>query len=236
MATENKFYLKLYKVYNNTLKMLIERGYEESVNKYYSGDTFSEFKKKYKENNLTVHCYKTTTNYSETIDKDTIKVHCITYFVRPDSRVGKVKQQFYRLMVDIKQTFDKDADLIDLIFIADDKEVNPNMSSISKYVGLYQKEELPNTKTQSYKLELFTFAEKSFNLPDHILVPKHELIKDPVEIKKVVKQYKCRRDHLPKVFINDPVSRYYNAERGQLFKIYRTSPSSGLEITYRIVV
>lgn len=236
MSIENKFYLKLYKVYNNTLKMLIERGYEDSINKYYSGDTFNEFKKKYKENNLTVHCYKTIKNYSNIINKDKIKVHCITYFVRPDSRVGKVKQQFYRLMVDIKQTFDNDSDLINLIFIADDKDVNPNMSSISKYVSLYQKEELPNTSNQIYKLELFTFAEKSFNLPEHILVPKHKLIRNPNKIKTIVKQYKCRRDHLPKVFINDPVSRYYNAERGQLFKIYRTSPSSGLEITYRIVV
>jgi DNA-directed RNA polymerase subunit H (RpoH/RPB5) len=232
MPTENKFYITLYQVYHNTLKMLIERGYQEDVDRNYSGDTFNEFKKKYKDNNLTVHVYKTDKDYSNNSD---IKVQCICYFIRPDSRVGKVKQQFYRLMEDIKKTFDSTAGLVDLIFIADDKDQNPNMSSISKYVNLYQSELSP-TKTQKYKLELFTFAEKSFNLPDHILVPKHKLIKDPEIIKKKIKEYKCRRDHIPKVFINDPVSRYYGAEQGNLFKIFRQSPSSGLEISYRIVV
>lgn len=235
-TTVNKFYLKLYKVYNNTLKMLIERGYEESVNKYYLGNTFAEFKQKYIDDDLTLHCYKTIENYNKSIKKDKLKVHCITYFVKPDSRVGKTKQQFYKLMNEIKQTFDKNADLINLIFIADDKETNSNMSSINKYVVVYQKEELINTETQSYKLELFTFSEKSFNLPEHILVPKHELIRNPNKIKEIIKIYKCNRDNLPKIFINDPVSRYYNAERGQLFKIYRTCPTSGIEIYYRIVV
>ena len=232
MTTENKFYITLYKVYNNTLEMLKERGYQEYVDKYYSGDTFNDFKKKYKDDNLTVHVYKTEKDYETNTD---IKVQCIAYFVRSDSRVGKVKQQFYRLMEDIKQTFDPTANLVNLVFIADDKDRNPNMSSISKYVGLYQSELNP-TKTQRYKLELFTFAEKSFNLPDHILFPRHKLIKDPEIIKEIIKQYKCRRDHLPKVYINDAASRYYGAERGNLFKIYRQSPSSGIEIAYRIVV
>ena len=53
MTTENKFYITFCEVYHNTLKMLIERGYQEDVDKYYAGDTFSKFKKKYKENNLT---------------------------------------------------------------------------------------------------------------------------------------------------------------------------------------
>lgn len=234
MTTENKFYINLYRVYNNTLKMLIERGYEEDINTYYSGETFSEFKKKYKENNLTVSVYKMDKDYSKK-DNSELKVHCITYFIRPDSRVGKVKQQFYRLMEDIKKMFEPTANLINLIFIADDKDKNPNMSSINKYVSLYQSE-LTSTTKQKYKLELFTFSEKSFNLPEHVLVPRHILIKDPEIIKDKIKQYKCRRDHLPKVYIDDPVSRYYGAERGNLFKIYRQSPSSGIEIVYRIVV
>ena len=72
-------------------------------------------------------------------------------------------------MEDVKQMFEPTANLINLIFIADDKDRNPNISSISKYVNLYQSELKPTT-TQRYKLELFTFAEKSFNLPNHILV------------------------------------------------------------------
>ena len=51
-----------------------------------------------------------------------------------------------------------------------------------------------------------------------------------------VKSYQITRDKLPKLYLYDPISRYYNMKIGNVVRIYRPSPNSGIAITYRVVV
>jgi DNA-directed RNA polymerase I, II, and III subunit RPABC1 len=41
---------------------------------------------------------------------------------------------------------------------------------------------------------------------------------------------------LPKILGSDPVSKYFGARKGQVFKITRNSESSGKTVYYRVVV
>lgn len=78
------------------------------------------------------------------------------------------------------------------------------------------------------KLEVFSFNFFHFDLISHKLIPKHVLLN---EKKENMLKKKFGKNKLPIIKTNDPVSCYFNAKPGQIFKIYRTD-----EIYYRIVL
>lgn len=84
-------------------------------------------------------------------------------------------------------------------------------------------------------VEVFLKKEMIFNLIDSIYVPKHILL-SKTEADKVITEYGIEKKELPRIFISDPVSRYYNAKIGQIFRIIRPSETSGFSNYYRIVV
>jgi len=84
-----------------------------------------------------------------------------------------------------------------------------------------------------FKLEFFYEYEMLFNVTKHFLVPKHELISN-TEKKKLLKNYNVRSSQLPKILLQDPLSRYYGANKGDIFKITRFNNSSGIYLTYRV--
>ena len=79
------------------------------------------------------------------------------------------------------------------------------------------------------KIEFFLLKELKFNITKHTLVPKHVLL-DPKESMEIIEYYgkKC----LPQIKKTDIVSRYYNAEIGRIFRIFRNEGG----ISYRLVV
>jgi DNA-directed RNA polymerase I, II, and III subunit RPABC1 len=84
-------------------------------------------------------------------------------------------------------------------------------------------------------VEIFLKKELMFNLIDSIYVPKHILLSNE-EANRVISEYGVQKKDLPRIFISDPVSRYYKAEFGQIFRIIRPSETSGVSNYYRIVV
>lgn len=82
--------------------------------------------------------------------------------------------------------------------------------------------------------EIFLMSELVFNRTKHRLVPKHVLMSE-VEKKDVLSTYDCRDTQIPRMVTTDYVARYFGAKAGDMFKIYRPSPSSGMYITYRVV-
>jgi len=84
-------------------------------------------------------------------------------------------------------------------------------------------------------IECFKENELLVDKLSHVLVPKHELITDE-EKKELLKIYRAKEIHLPKMLASDPIARYFGARKGQIFKITRGSESSGDYIYYRIVV
>ena len=72
-------------------------------------------------------------------------------------------------------------------------------------------------------------------VPDHIYVPKHEIIsKDEAE--QVLAKYNCKPTELPLIFVSDPAIMGLGVKPGDMIKITRESPTAGQSIYYRYVV
>jgi DNA-directed RNA polymerase I, II, and III subunit RPABC1 len=82
--------------------------------------------------------------------------------------------------------------------------------------------------------EIFLFNELVFNRTKHRLIPKHVMLNE-TEKREVLTTYDCRDTQIPRMVTTDFLARYYGAKAGDMFKIYRPSPSSGVYITYRVV-
>jgi len=119
------------------------------------------------------------------------------------------------------------------------KEVNTLITELNKKkinnIILVVQEKLTSfglkaLKNSDINFEIFLTMNLIFNITKHILVPKHVLLtKD--EKNKLLKTLQCKLHQLPKILKTDPISKYFNALTGQVFKIYRKN-----EIYYRVVV
>ena len=84
-------------------------------------------------------------------------------------------------------------------------------------------------------VEIFTHNELIFNITKNYLVPKHILLNEE-EKQEVYKKYKMKNnDQFQQILVTDPVAKYYSMKVGDLCKIIRSSPSSGIGIAYRAV-
>jgi DNA-directed RNA polymerase subunit H (RpoH/RPB5)/uncharacterized coiled-coil protein SlyX len=84
-------------------------------------------------------------------------------------------------------------------------------------------------------VEIFLKKELMFNLIESIYIPKHILLSN-IEAEQVLSEYKLQKKDLPRIFVSDPVARYYKAKLGQIFRIIRPSETSGFSNYYRIVI
>ncbi len=84
-------------------------------------------------------------------------------------------------------------------------------------------------------IEVFTEQELMIDLVSHIAVPKHEMLNEE-ETQLFLKEYLLKKREIPKMFISDPVSKYFNAKVGQVFRIIRPSEVTGQSIYYRMVI
>ncbi len=85
--------------------------------------------------------------------------------------------------------------------------------------------------------QVFQLRQLLFNISRHMLVPKHELINDEVEINKIMANYQLRsRTQLPIILKTDPMAKYLYAKVGNLVRVTRISPTCGTNIVYRCVM
>lgn len=75
----------------------------------------------------------------------------------------------------------------------------------------------------------------SFNIFNHVLVPKHEIVK-PEEKKKLLLEYRVQPYQLPRLRASDPAAKAIGARPGDIVKIIRDSPTAGKYVSYRYVV
>ena len=83
--------------------------------------------------------------------------------------------------------------------------------------------------------EIFTLDELLIVIIDHNIVPLHVLLSED-EKNKYFSVFNHHPRDMKKILLNDPVARFYGAKVGDLFKIIRSSVTSGKEIDYRIVI
>lgn len=96
-----------------------------------------------------------------------------------------------------------------------------------------------NTKF-NIDLEIFLIENLQINILKHELQPKFVLFTNEQK-EKLLEHKKWQEKNLPKIKLDDPISRYYNAKVGQIFKITRKSmvgrnKTSSQGVYYRIVV
>ncbi|MHB8601144.1 MAG: DNA-directed RNA polymerase subunit H [Nitrosotalea sp.] len=72
-------------------------------------------------------------------------------------------------------------------------------------------------------------------IPDHIYVPKHEIINKD-EAMKVLEKYHTKPTEMPLIYVSDPAIRGLGVKPGDMIKITRKSPTAGESLYYRYVV
>ena len=72
-------------------------------------------------------------------------------------------------------------------------------------------------------------------VPDHIYVPKHEIISKK-EAEEVLKKFNCKPTEMPLIFANDPAIIGLGVKPGDMIRITRKSPTAGESTYYRYVV
>jgi len=140
-----------------------------------------------------------------------------------------IENTYYIKMLHQKvSSISKTSNIGDFIY---SKKNSPKMIIVDSITNKsYQqlREEFPNT-------EVFSESELKIDLVSHIAVPHHEMLTEE-EAQIFLKDYLLKKREVPKIFLNDPVSKYFNAKVGQIFRIIRPSEVAGQSIYYRMVI
>ena len=85
------------------------------------------------------------------------------------------------------------------------------------------------------KVELLPKSFPVFELFDHKLVPKHEILSEK-EKSEILAQYKIKPYQMPQIKSGDPAVKVIGAKPGDMLRIIRKSATAGEHIAYRYVV
>ncbi len=77
--------------------------------------------------------------------------------------------------------------------------------------------------------------EKGFDVTEHDLVPKHEVVSEE-EAEEVLEEFDIEAVKLPKLDKKDPVVKAIDAEPGDVVKVTRESETAGEAVIYRYVI
>lgn len=70
---------------------------------------------------------------------------------------------------------------------------------------------------------------------EHKYNPKFELLNEE-EINNVLEKFNIKLIDLPKMSLNDPISKLFEAKVNDVFKIVRNSQTCGESVFYRVVI
>jgi len=90
-----------------------------------------------------------------------------------------------------------------------------------------------NQITSKSDTEIFKEQEIIYNILNHVLQPKYEIMTDD-EVKKFFVEYMCKPSQVSKLPLSDPVAKAYGLKVGQMLRIIRPSEAVSEVVTYRI--
>ena len=99
--------------------------------------------------------------------------------------------------------------------------------------GRYTQAAKTNSKKNNIELIPRTFP--AFNIFNHVLVPKHEILSNE-ERNDLLKQYRVKPYQLPKIRESDPAVMAIGAKAGDIVRILRESQTAGTYTSYRYVI
>lgn len=73
-----------------------------------------------------------------------------------------------------------------------------------------------------------------FNVIDHFLVPKHEILSS-VDAERILRKYRVKPYQLPSIKASDPAVLLVGGKPGDIVRVTRRSPTAGLAVAYRYV-
>jgi len=85
------------------------------------------------------------------------------------------------------------------------------------------------------KIELLPRTFPVFDIFEHKLVPKHEILTHE-ETEQVLSKYRVQPYQLPQIKASDPAVKAIGAKPGDILRIIRKSPTAGEHLAYRYVV
>lgn len=86
-------------------------------------------------------------------------------------------------------------------------------------------------------VNVFYYKELLYNITKHNLVPKCELLSDPLEKSELKKTLMLKSfKQLPAQHRSDPVSRFYGFRTNDVIKVYRRSACNRIAIVYKIII
>jgi DNA-directed RNA polymerase I, II, and III subunit RPABC1 len=153
---------------------------------------------------------------------------CVYYFYNSENTKKETKRRINDVIVDILNIQKKNKKLKNILFVSESKLNTMMVDDLRKY-------------KEKMNISIFLGDNLLFNCTKHFLVPKHVLLSDEqrTEFLNQTKE-KNFTGRLPKIFETDPISRYFGAVPGQIFKIQRESLQDDLMVRfsdfYRVVV
>ena len=90
-------------------------------------------------------------------------------------------------------------------------------------------------KSPALSIELLTKNFPAFNIFNHNLVPKHEILSD-TEKEQLLELYRIKPFQFPEIKATDPTAKVIGAKPGDILRVIRTSPTAGKYISYRHVI
>jgi DNA-directed RNA polymerase subunit H (RpoH/RPB5) len=208
------------KVITNTLKMLKERGYNTKPYEEYLTDE-KMVGLYHKENfELIIEPLKKNMKLIDTIHVR-FSVHCKPSYDYIKSLVND--------LIQTDSDTEKDTDGNDNSDESSEEEEIPEILLIFSLP-------VKGDRFFNNKVQMLEYGDLLFNKIDHVFVPKHELIQSPLKISELIDYYKVSNKwRFPIMYKTDPISKYYNAKKGDIFKITRDS-IHGESIVYRCVL
>jgi DNA-directed RNA polymerase subunit H (RpoH/RPB5) len=84
--------------------------------------------------------------------------------------------------------------------------------------------------------EIFELSYFMINIIKYFMQPEKIIILSEEEKKQLLKDYNCKLKDLPKITKNDPLTQYFNLKVDDVLKMVRNTDSSGIYVSYRVVV
>lgn len=159
----------------------------------------------------------TRENLAQIVELDSIKP--VIEIKLDDVKIVYATQAKFKL-AEIKKFFqDEDEPFTLYLLVVQDTMTQSNLKSIADL---------------KMNIEVYPVQRLQFNITKHMLVPKHEVIRDKVAIDAILESFKLKsRTQLPIILKTDPIARYYGMKSGDLVKVTRNSPTAGEHVIYR---
>lgn len=155
----------------------------------------------------------------------TIKVD---YPTNPNQKMIAIKITHHKITAITKQPIIND-------FI--NKYKNMHKIIVIKDINLKAEQYITSKKENEQITEIFREREFLINMVDHIDVPKYEIYRqNSPQYLEFFEEYNLKEHQVGRLYVSDPLARYYNVQIGDLVKVIRKSSTTGKSFGFRLCI